>query len=166
MEVYQSLPEGTRCELVNEVIYMSPSPLPNHQVVLNEINFQLMQFFKSNQRGMVFVAPFDVYLDDVGNVVQPDLSIILKENKNQVVLNSPYHGVPDLVVEVLSPGNKDFDLINKKELYEKFGVKEYWIIDPATKLSLVYELNRESLVKKNESIGEIHSELLKLSIIF
>jgi Uma2 family endonuclease len=166
MEVYQSLPEGTRCELINEVIYMSPSPLPNHQVVLNEINFQLMQFFKSNQRGMVLVAPFDVYLDDIGNVVQPDISIVLKENRNQVVLNKPYHGVPDLVVEVLSPSNKDFDLINKKELYEKFRVKEYWIVDPSTKLSMVYELKGKRLIKKNESIGEIYSELLNLSLVF
>jgi Uma2 family endonuclease len=145
---------------------MSPSPLPNHQVVLNEINFQLMQFFKSNQKGMVLVAPFDVYLDDIGNVVQPDISIVLKENRNQVVLNKPYHGVPDLVVEVLSPSNKDFDLINKKELYEKFRVKEYWIVDPSTKLSMVYELKGKRLIKKNESIGEIYSELLNLSIVF
>ncbi len=160
MEVYRMLPEGTRCELIDQIIYMSPSPLPSHQVVLNEINFQLLQYFKEKKNGMVYVSPLDVYLDNTSNAVQPDLIVILKDNSNQVALDKPYHGIPDVIVEVLSPSNRDFDLIKKKDLYERFGVKEYWIVDPDTKLALVYGRVGSSFVKMSESIGEIHSRLL------
>ncbi len=166
MEVYQMLPEGTRCELIDQIICMSPFPLPVHQVVLNEINFQLLHYFKLNRNGMVYLAPFDVYLDSTSNAVQPDLTIVLKDNPNQVVLNKPYEGVPDIVVEILSPSNKDFDLVRKKNLYEKVGIKEYWIVDPETKQVLVYELIKNSFVKKQEAIREIHSELLNHVFLF
>jgi Uma2 family endonuclease len=76
------------------------------------------------------------------------------------------HGVPDLLVEILSPGNKDFDLIKKKDLYERFGVKEYWIVDPDTKLALCYQIQAGKYEKAGEEIGTIKSPLLKLEITF
>ena len=68
------------------------------------------------------------------------LLLFLKTNKNQPEPKGHFHGVPDLVVEILSPSNREHDLVKKKNLYEKFGVKEYWIVDPQTKAIIAYTL--------------------------
>ena len=162
MEVYQSLPEGTLAELIDNQLFLSPSPTSQHQLILNDINFELMTFFKSNKKGRLFVAPMDVYLDNHRNAVQPDIIVILNENKNIIDPEGHIHGVPDLLVEVLSPGNKDHDLITKKALYEKLGVKEYWIVDPETKLFMGFKMVNGIYHKYHEQIGKFDSELLGL----
>ncbi len=65
--------------------------------------------------------PFDVYLDEEYTAVQPEIIVILKENEG--IINNHTYGVPDILIEVLSEGNRDHDLVTKKELYQKFGVK-------------------------------------------
>lgn len=166
MEVYKNLPEGTLAELIDNTIYMSPSPITKHQLVLNKINNILFNQFESNQNATLFIAPFDVYLDEQSNAVQPDIVVVLRENQNIIEPNGHIHGVPDLLVEILSPGNKEYDLIKKKDLYERFGVKEYWIVDPDTKLALCYELKKDKYVKVGEEISFIQSPLLKTVIRF
>jgi Uma2 family endonuclease len=71
--------------------------------------------------------------------------VILNSNKNQPDPKGHFHGVPDLVIEILSSSNKDHDLVKKKNLYERFGIKEYWIIDPDTKAIIVYMLDSGSV---------------------
>ncbi len=164
MEVYDMLPEGTLAELINNHLYMSPAPLFNHQDTSGEIFFQLRQFLKN--KGKVITAPFDVKLDERYNAVQPDIIVILKSNPNQINKEGKYIGVPDLLVEILSPGNKDYDLITKKELYEKFGVQEYWVVDPDTKLALGFSLNENHYQKISEEIGVIKSALLNANFSF
>ena len=165
MEVFNMLPEGTLAELIDNKLYMAPSPLFDHQNILLDITFQLRQFLKKSDKGNVIIAPFDVRLDELRNAVQPDITVILKSNPNQIK-DGRYTGVPDLIVEILSPGNKDHDLITKKDLYEKFGVKEYWIVDPETKLILGFSLEAGRYHKFNESIGKIHSSLLQAAFEF
>lgn len=166
MEVYKTLPEGTLAELIDNIIYMSPSPISKHQVILNEINFQLLQYFKNHSSGMVFISPLDVYLDESSNAVQPDVIVVLNENRHIIHENGHIHGVPDMLVEVLSPGNRDHDLVIKKDLYERFGVKEYWIVDPETKWSVGYTLekNRYKLIAEDNAL--LDCRLLKTQIRF
>jgi Uma2 family endonuclease len=166
MGVYKSLPEGTLAELIDNIIYMSPSPISNHQLILNKINNILFNEFERSNRATLYIAPFDVYLDENSNAVQPDIIIVLNQNKNIIDPNGHIHGVPDLLVEILSSGNKDYDLIKKKDLYEKFGVKEYWIVDPETKLALCFEMRNGKFVKAGEEISIINSPLLKMSVRF
>lgn len=166
MEVFKILPEGTLAELIDNTIYTSPSPASKHQLLLNEINFQLMQLFKENKSGTVFITPFDVYLDEESNAVQPDIVVVLNESQNIIDPNGHIHGVPDLLVEILSPGNQEYDLIKKKNLYERFGVKEYWIVDPETKLAMVFQLRNKQYEKIGESIGSIESILLGHTFTF
>lgn len=108
----------------------------------------------------VIVAPFDIYLDEKSNAVQPDIVVILKGNTGRVNSHGHFSGVLDLIFEILSPGNKDFDLIRKKDLYEKFGVKEYWIIDPESRLSIGYKLSNRKFEKIGEDIAKIKSPLI------
>jgi Uma2 family endonuclease len=165
MEVFDMLPEGTLAELINNQLFMSPSPIFEHQNILLDIAFQLRNFLKTGERGTVIVAPFDVKLDLTGNAVQPDITVILKSNANQI-RDGRYSGAPDLIVEILSPGNKDHDLITKKDLYEKFGVKEYWVVDPETRLALGFSLHEGHFNKFNESIGKVQSKLLQAEFDF
>ena len=164
MEVYKNLPEGTLAELIDNVIYMSPSPVYNHQDVLLEITTKLKERLKKSAK--VVIAPFDVYLDDRSNAVQPDIVIILDINKGILIPNGHFHGVPDVIVEILSPGNKDYDLVKKKELYERFGVKEYWIVDPESKETIGYFLQDSKFIKLGQEKRNITFKLLKLTISF
>lgn len=165
MEVFRSLPEGTLAEVIENQIYMSPSPVYNHQEVLLSIASQL-RTHAAKSGGRVAIAPFDVYLDETSNAVQPDIVVVLRDNKGKLNTSGHFHGVPDLVVEVLSPNNRDHDLVRKKALYEKFGVKEYWIVDPEDKSTFVYQLNDKSYELRIRDIGRINSDLLAFSFEF
>lgn len=160
MEVYQGLPEGTLAELIDNQIYMSPSPVFKHQKTVQLLNQQLLSHFSTHANGEVIIAPFDVYLDETSNAVQPDITVILEENRQILDENGHIHGVPDLLVEVLSPGNRDHDLITKKDLYEQFGVKEYWAVDPETRLALGFTLKAGKYELFSDQIGKIESVLL------
>jgi len=165
-EVYEMLPEGTLAELINNQIYMSPAPLFNHQRTIQSIYKELDKIVEGGGKGIVLVAPFDIRLDSDRNTVQPDIIVILKTNLNQINKDGRYFGVPDLLVEVLSPNNKEYDLITKKNLYEKFGVREYWVIDPETKQVLGFELKSGVYERISDELGTMNSSLLGLKISF
>lgn len=131
LEVFKNLPEGTPAQLIKNNIVMSPSPLFRHQDILNVINNQLFNYAKKHDLGKVLVAPMDNYFDDE-NVFQPDILFVSNERLH-VIEEDGLYGAPDLVIEILSPSTAKYDLEEKKDVYERSGVKEYWIIDPATK---------------------------------
>lgn len=166
MELYEMLPEGTLAELIDNQIYMSPTPLFKHQKTIQSIFKELDKIVEEKGKGSIIVAPFDIKLDKTQNSVQPDIIVILKNNPNQVTEDGRYTGVPDLLIEVLSPSNKEHDLIKKKDLYEKFGVQEYWIVDPDTKLAIGFALSGDSYKKISEEIGKINSSLLNSEFTF
>lgn len=157
------LPEGTLAELIDNTLYMSPAPLFEHQDILFEIASQLKNKV-DKKTGRVIISPFDVYLDNTSNAVQPDITVILHANTGK--LQGQFYGVPDLLVEILSPGNSNYDLIKKKELYERFGVKEYWIVDPETKQAQGFQLKNDKYISISDQIGKIHSLLLDLTVSF
>ena len=163
MEVYKMLPEGTLAELIDNTLYMSPAPLFEHQDILLEIASQLKNKI-DKKTGRVIISPFDVYLDDTSNAVQPDITIILTGNAGK--LKGQFFGVPDLLIEILSPGNSKYDLVKKKQLYESFGVTEYWIVDPETKQTQVFQLKNGKYISISDQIGTIQSPLLDLTISF
>lgn len=164
MELYKCLPEGTLAELIESQIHMSPSPTSKHQRILNKINVAIYKHFETTRTGEVFIAPLDVYLDEESNAVQPDIVVILNEHKGIIDEKGHIHGSPDIIVEVLSPGNKDFDRIRKKDLYEKFAIKEYWIVDPENLLCSGYLLEQDKFRSIGEFEGTLNLLLLNLHI--
>ena len=129
--------------LRGKLFKMSPAPREIHQRVLNEINFELMSFFR-NKTCRVYPAPFDVRLPTKGTadnqiytIVQPDLCVVCDLEK---IDGRGCIGAPDLVVEILSPSNSRKDLKDKYEIYEEAGVPEYWIVDPDNKAFYRYVL--------------------------
>ena len=141
-EDYLKTPDDKRYELIEGELLMTPSPITNHQRISGRIEFELRKFVSENDLGEVFDAPYDVYLDDE-NVVQPDIMFISKE-RSKIIGEKNLQGAPDLVVEILSESTAYRDLIQKKKLYAKFGVKEYWIVVPEEKTIDIYSLKDKS----------------------
>ena len=120
--------DGKRYELLDGEVYMAPSPNVKHQQVLGRLFRALARFVEERGLGEVFVAPLDVVLGE-NSVVQPDILFVRKE---RLVSVTPLfvNGPPDLVVEVLSPSNADFDRQTKRRAYAAAGVPEVWYVDP------------------------------------
>jgi Uma2 family endonuclease len=143
---YLTWDDSERWEIINGVAYnMSPAPNTKHQSISWEVSKQIGNFLdKSDKPCMAFHAPFDVrfpegVLDNnkIIDVVQPDIVVICDTSK---VDENGCHGAPDFIIEILSPGTAHKDHEIKKALYEKNGVKEYWIIDPTHSIVIVYLL--------------------------
>jgi len=136
---YMQLEEGAPFQLINYDLVMSPSPLPVHQVVSRRITKAISDFLGDKiDDGFLVYSPMDVKLDE-GNVLQPDILYVAPERKDQIV-KERIEGAPDLIVEILSPSNAYYDLRQKKNLYEKYGVKEYIIVDPIEQSIELYAL--------------------------
>jgi Uma2 family endonuclease len=159
LEVYQMLPEGTRCELIDNILYMSPAPLSEHQKISFQLSGQLYSLLINSGIGEAFAAPIDVYLDQK-NAFQPDLVFISSQNI-AIIKEDGIHGTPDLIIEVLSPGTKNFDLTKKKKVYEKSGVKEYWVVDPSTKNCTGFKLVDKKFIELGTQKAKLISPLLK-----
>jgi Uma2 family endonuclease len=161
MELYKILPEGTRVQLINNKLIMSPAPLYVHFSIEKAIFRQLDLFVEKHKLGEVVFAPVDVYLDNE-NVYQPDIFFISNERKG-IIKKDGIHGAPDLVIEILSPSNKRDDTVKKKEVYQKAGVKEYWYLDPETKTATGF---LHSFVVTRNLTGEIIFNILDLTVKF
>ena len=141
---YLTWNDDQRWELIDGVPYgMSPAPGVAHQRTVGALHFQLYSFLRNNPC-QLFVAPFDVRLPEVDEsddlvetVVQPDLLVICDREKLD---KAGCRGAPDLVVEVLSPGTAQKDQKIKFHRYERAGVREYWIVDPAAKSVMLFFL--------------------------
>ena len=149
---YLSWPEGERWELIDGVAYdMSAAPTRQHQQIVMAISADIFQFLK-RKPCHVYTASFDVRLsegldrkdDEIYTVVQPDISVFCRED---VLDDRGASGAPDLVIEILSPHTSVKDQREKLELYERYGVKEYWIVDPQNCVVSVYILIRGAYTK-------------------
>jgi Uma2 family endonuclease len=145
-EDYCQLPEKVRAEVLDGELLMSPSPFRKHQEISREIEFRLCQWVETHPLGKVYNAPFDVVLSQY-DIVQPDLLYISNERRS-ILTEANVQGAPDFVIEILSSGDKKRDTIKKKGIYEKYGVKEYWIVDPDTETISVFILEGEAFQEK------------------
>ena len=138
-EDYLKTPDDERYELIEGDLFMTPSPKIDHQRISRKLEFRMERFVEENDLGEVFYAPCDVYFDE-DDVVQPDILFVSKE-RLCIIGEKNIQGAPDLIVEILSEGTAYRDAIQKKVLYARHGVKEYWIVAPKEKMVEVYEPN-------------------------
>jgi Uma2 family endonuclease len=138
--------DDIRRELIDGFIHLMSAPVRIHQGVSGKINFILSLFVKKRKgKCKIYYAPFDVRLpkdnviddDKIYDVVQPDICVICDLSKLD---DKGCIGAPDLIVEILSPSTTKHDCKTKFNLYEKFGVREYWIVDPHQKTVLIFLL--------------------------
>jgi Uma2 family endonuclease len=162
-EDYARLPDdGRRYEVIDGRLHVSPAPRTKHQLVSFELAFALYTYIKANNLGRVLEAPIDLILPGLTSPVQPDILFIAQE-RLPIIQEKFIEGVPDLIIEVLSPGNQAHDRHLKYALYEEAGVKEYWIVDPDNCLVDVYTLyddNQYMPFGHFERGGVIQSSLL------
>jgi len=158
MEVFNSLPEGTRIQLIENNLVMSPAPLDRHAGIIFELTGELFDFIKKSKKGKVRIAPYDVYLDE-RNAFQPDIVYVSNERAHLIKPNG-LHGAPDLIIEILSPSTEKYDLGEKKDVYEKSGVTEYWIINPEDNSTTGYYLVGDEYHEFFKGVGRIESKLL------
>jgi Uma2 family endonuclease len=137
-ELAATVPETNQpTELWDGELIMSPAPRPSHQEIVMQVARRLQDFVTAHDLGKIFISPCDVVLTQ-RRTVQPD--VIYVSRARQAIIQDNIQGVPDLVVEVISEGSWRRDRIDKKALYEQFGLPEYWIIDPEARTIEVFVL--------------------------
>ena len=155
---YRRWPEGERWELIGGVPHgMSPSPSRRHQGICGALYRQIASYL-DGKTCSVYFAPFDLILpehdeadDDVDTVVQPDLLVICNR---EILTNAGARGVPDLIVEILSPSTARKDTLEKFLLYERKGVREYWIVDPVAATVTIYLLGSDGRYGRPDIHGQ------------
>jgi Uma2 family endonuclease len=140
--------DGKRREIVEGELYVSPSPSRHHQRILRRLTFGVESYLQRNPVGEVFFAPFDVRFS-LNDGVQPDQIYVANEHADLVTDRGVY-GSPDWVVEILSPSNRDYDLQTKRRMYQKYGVRLYWVIDPAERCIYAWDDKKEEPVKYSD----------------
>lgn len=143
LEVFNTLPEGAWCEVIDNTLYFPPSRTTTYQDVLGNIILGI--YNRIAEFGEVLIGPCDVYLDGGESVVQPDI-LFVKAERTSIIEKKGIIGSPDFVIEILST-NMKLDKETKLNLYQRNAIPEYFIIDPETKnvwhyllVNNVYEL--------------------------
>ena len=134
--------DNNRYELIEGELFVSRAPGIPHRV-LNNLQLALGIYLQDNPIGIVVPGAGAVFSDY--DAVIPDLVFVRAERWSEVVTETKFTGPPDLVIEITSPGkeNRDRDLLVKRQLYAKYGVAEYWVVDPESRLVGVYRLQAD-----------------------
>jgi Uma2 family endonuclease len=144
--------DGRRHELISGEHYVTPSPNLRHQELIVRLTSALANHLTDHPVGRVYCAPLDCIFTTF-DVVEPDLLVVLADQL-QILTEKNVQGAPALVIEVLSPGTSRRDQGIKRELYDRGGVREYWIIDPDRNVVTVF---RRELDGTLAAVGELSS---------
>jgi Uma2 family endonuclease len=137
--------DSNRYELIGGELFVSRAPgIPHQRVILN-LEVSVSNYLKDNPIGILVPGAGAIFSDY--DAVIPDLAFVRNERWKQVVTGEKFTGALDLVIEVLSPGaeNRRRDLLVKRQLYGKYGIKEYWVVDSENRLVEVYRLEEDRL---------------------
>ncbi|KFD40557.1 hypothetical protein DK28_0203725 [Peptococcaceae bacterium SCADC1_2_3] len=157
---YALLPEGAPYQLIGGKLVMTPAPTTYHQIISIRLELKFANFVNEKNLGLVLDAPIDVYFGEK-ETYQPDI-IFIAQDRFHVIEPARINGAPDMVVEILSPSTGYYDLKKKARTYARYGVKEYWIVDPEDKSIEVYKGQEEKFVldQRVEEEGKIKSLIL------
>ena len=134
---YLLFPEdGKRHELIDGEHFITPAPSTRHQKVSGKLFLAFGIFLKDHPLGEIFDAPTDVVLSDL-DVVQPDL-LFISSSRTSIIKEKNIYGAPDLVIEITSETTRKTDEIIKRKIYERYGIPEYWIVDPELEIVKIY----------------------------
>lgn len=147
-------------EIIDGITTMSPSPFFPHQRIISKLFYRFSNYLEDNNLGIILSSPMDVVLEAGAQVVQPDLLVVL--NKNAHILQNYVMGPPDLVVEVVSPSSLHRDGVEKRNLYQRFQIPEYWLVIPEVQTIEVLTLQGGQYVCSSMAAmqGSVHSAVL------
>jgi len=150
--------DGLRHELIDGGHYVTPSPNTKHQSVSINLTVLIGSWLERNPIGRLFHAPFDVVFSTY-DVVEPDLLYLSNERASDALTPLHVRGVPELVVEIGSPGTRRRDETIKRRLYDRTGVSEYWIVDPEIDTIRVYRREAKTFARVVELSAEARDVL-------
>jgi len=157
---YLLIDDDKRYEVIRGGLIMVPAPFTIHQRVSMNLVFIINKYVREKRLGEVLVAPTDVVLSE-DTVVQPDILFISKERLD-IIKEAAIMGSPDLIVEIVSPSSASYDTVEKRDIYEEYGVKEYWLVFPQEKaievLTLESNIYREFC--KGRKTGVVMSKII------
>lgn len=141
---YMDLEDRYKAEYDNGYIYYMSPVSPNHERIKQSIQIKLLKFL-DDKKCEVFTSEIAVrFKDEVENYLfEPDIMVVCDEEFNKSI----YEGIPKFIVEILSYATKDRDKNLKKNIYEKFGVPEYWIVDPFRREVIIYNTNIDGVYR-------------------
>ena len=125
---YMTTPDDKRYQLLEGELILAPSPTDRHQAILGTLFFLLYQYNLETGSGHVRMAPLDVHLSNY-DLAQPDI-LFVSNDRASIITAANIQGAPDLVVEILSPSTERYDRGYKRTMYARYGVREYWLVDP------------------------------------
>jgi len=140
--------DGQRHELIDGEHYVTPSPNIRHQQLSVRLTTALATYFVQHPIGQVFHAPLDCVMSD-SDVVDPDLLVVLTE-QTEILTHQHVRGVPAIVMEILSPGTRRVDERAKRDLYDRAGVREYWIVDPQDRQITIHRREAGEALRKTD----------------
>lgn len=158
--------EQDRIEIINGEVFMMATPSTRHQEISMELSRQLANFLEG-KKCKVYPAPFGVRLfeqneqrpEDVDTLVEPDISVICDRSK---IDKHGCKGAPDMIIEILSPSSRRHDRLVKLNLYQRAGVREYWVVDPENESVLVFGLDN-NILKLREDYGR--EDVAKVNVL-
>lgn len=144
IEDIYALPDGQRAELIDGELYMMAAPDTTHQLILNELAYQINDYIKRSHGGCrVLPSPYAVFLNADDKVyLEPDISVICDRRK---LTDKGCKGAPDWVIEIVSPSSRSMDYGRKLFQYHAAGVREYWIVDFEKSLVMVYNFEHDTM---------------------
>ena len=140
--------DGKRHELIDGEHYVTPAPKLRHQAVIGRLHLIIGNYLAARPLGQLFLSPLDTIISRF-DVVQPDLLYVSQERAAEL-LHDSVHGAPDLVIEVASKSTRKRDETIKRALYERAGVREYWVVDPEIDVVRVYRRSDERFARAIE----------------
>ena len=163
-DLQQAPEDGKRREAIGGELFVTPAPSVRHQRISQRLERALHRFLQEPGHGEVFHAPIGVEFPATGEGLQPDILFVSEERKG-IVAEDWLRGAPDLVVEILSPTTEDRDRGIKRELYQRQGVRQYWVVNPRDDAVEVWRFQEEPPHERftrtlpvrlgSETVGEI-----------
>ena len=160
-----------RYEVIEGEISVTPAPSPRHQEIQADLCARMVPHVREQQLGKVYISPIDVVLSMV-DIVQPDILFVAKDRMH-IVAKRNIVGIPNLIAEILSPSSVQRDRVEKVDLYQRFGLPEYWIVDPDSEtvelyLSAANRLEKVETLKTGEKLRsrQIPGLVLELTELF
>ena len=163
-DVQQMPDDGNRYEAIEGDLYTTPAPNTRHQRVSMRLQYALHRILERSGLGEVFVAPYGVEFPATGEGVQPDI-LFVSRDRGAIVADAGIVGPPDLVVEILSPSTASRDRGIKLRLYERQGVREYWIVDPDENAVDVWRFGDETVHERCTTTLPVHRGAKRVGVI-
>jgi len=156
--------DGKRHEIIDGEHYVTPSPNVRHQVLVGRLLYDLEHYFRSQpQAGQVFTAPLDVLLS-LYDIVEPDLLVVTGDQAG-ILTEKNVQGPPALVIEVLSKSTRKRDAQVKRRLFERTGVREYWLVDPELDTVQVFRPSAEGKLARVVELSAEDGDVLTTPLL-